>query len=68
MIRAAPCELPRSCPSANCSIRTTGSPRRARWYAAAEPIAPAPMITCFGFDVFHALRITEFTRAPSGSV
>src|SRR5262245_51078705 len=45
MIRDGPCELPRSCPTANCSSSTTRCPSLARWYAAAQPITPPPTIS-----------------------
>src|SRR5438445_13817 len=42
MIRDRPCEEPCSCAGVYCSIPSTRTPRRARWYAAALPIAPRP--------------------------
>src|SRR5262249_10638555 len=37
-----PCELPRSCPTANCSNPSTRRPRRASAPAAAAPMPPTP--------------------------
>src|SRR5690606_8642742 len=45
MMRVRPCEEPNACGGAKRSSPSTRVPRRARWNAAALPIAPRPAMT-----------------------